>query len=395
MWWEKATAITLDSVHPNLLNYKAHSASNFDETDFIYLKALWRNKSVDQFHINDYVRPEYVSKADEFVGQNPSPVSGQAQQSLSPLRQSMIAFINTAAAPFGLDLPFNVELGPFSLSKMLLDQAKRANNEGRDVGDTLKLFRRLDGPNQEGQNNTAAEHVPLDEQLTALTIGRPTSRSQTPGALDSEQDRSWDEEIVRLSLHSLLTSITLCSGNGDLDGRGALEWVLTRQTFSLGLAGNIVYKVRTDGLLRNPENPNCRDPLVILDVKPYMRHLSRRNIEWQEACQMAAWISETLRATSPEKRRAGVLTTSDDTNRRRRILISQNYRSLYITVGEWGEGYESYLKDGVRSATLDQGNFLTMNCHGAYSLDNQEHMALFIRNLLALMMELSHPWEDK
>lgn len=112
---------------------------------------------------------------------------------------------------------------------------------------------------------------------------------------------------------------------------------------------------------------------------------------------------------------------------------------MYITVGEWGEGYKSYLGGGgprpvtppskhsspthnrgradAKSATtpaepqpqanlaqtagpkeatpedLNEGNFLIMNCYGAYSLDDPQHVKLFIRNVLALMLELSDPWD--
>ncbi len=177
---------------------------------------------------------------------------------------------------------------------------------------------------------------------------------------------------------------------------------------------------------------------------------------------MAAWISTGLRERTAEKRRAGSLPTSDNTKRRfvhshptlscrhsrwnltrifrrSRILISQDYRFLYITVGEWGKGYETYLSGGgprpvtppfknsspiqnrgfadakpattppdpqpqanldenagPRNATsedLNEGNFLIMNCYGAYSLDDPQHVRLFIRNVLALMLELSDPWD--
>ena len=111
---------------------------------------------------------------------------------------------------------------------------------------------------------------------------------------------------------------------------------------------------------------------------------------------------------------------------------------MYITVGEWGKGHESCLSGGgprpvtppsknsspsqnrgraaakpattppepqpqaslaqtagPRIATpedLEEGNFLIMNCYSAYSLDDPQYVRL-LRNVLALMLELSDPWE--
>lgn len=38
---------------------------------------------------------------------------------------------------------------------------------------------------------------------------------------------------------------------------------------------------------------------------------------------------------------------------------------------------------------LDEGNFLTMNCYGPYDVEDPGLMGAFIRNLMALMLELS------
>lgn len=61
-----------------------------------------------EFYIGDDVRAEYVNKAREFVGQKPGPPSEQGQQPVCSLRQSMITFIDTVAAPFRPNDPVNV-----------------------------------------------------------------------------------------------------------------------------------------------------------------------------------------------------------------------------------------------------------------------------------------------
>lgn len=134
----------------------------------------------------------------------------------------------------------------------------------------------------------------------------------------------------------------------------------------------------------------------------------------------------------------------------RRVLISQDHLFLYITIAEWGLGYEEYLcgesrpptppsqgaspsgsrgRTGAKADTtpsaqnsgtesqnsrtssptqhqaqaqppqnaeatqeeLDARNFLTMSCYGPYEVTDRKHMAIFLRNALALMMELSDP----
>jgi hypothetical protein len=42
---------------------------------------------------------------------------------------------------------------------------------------------------------------------------------------------------------------------------------------------------------------------------------------------------------------------------------------------------------------LDISQFLTMNCYGPYYVGDSEHMAMFLRNVLTLMLELSDPVE--
>jgi hypothetical protein len=34
-----------------------------------------------------------------------------------------------------------------------------------------------------------------------------------------------------------------------------------------------------------------------------------------------------------------------------------------------------------------------MNCYGSYMLTDRGHVIAFVRNVLALMLELSDPWE--
>ncbi|AEO68741.1 uncharacterized protein THITE_2053475, partial [Thermothielavioides terrestris NRRL 8126] len=476
----------------DITTYTAHSASKFDETDFVYLKALWKNHPVTGFHIHNYVREDYVSRAEQLAGLKPSPPAEQGQP-VDQLRQSLSTFINTIASPYKVNEPLTVQLGVCLIAKRHIEQLKAANHGGRYVGeDTPKLRRseRLKNRQREAAERAAAEARAAAEenQLDALAgqvgglaiqeeravplpqtppesqflggpepalVATPELDVISPESLQLEKARSRDEEIVNQALVDLLTAATVASGIGIIPGRDELAWSASRQAFQLGRAEDPVCEARTDGLLYKTGDPDCA--LAILEVKPYIRNSNQAKIEWQEACQMAAWISSSLHAPTAEKRRAGILSTSDNNNRRR-VLISQDYQYLYITIGEWGRGYEEYLLGGRRPETppsrtsspsrnrgpakaarvaartaaagpapgapvnaeskstapgqkqpkagsdpgrefeataedLDPDNFLIMNCYGPYNLQDRQHVGAFIRNVLALMLELSDPWE--
>jgi hypothetical protein len=190
------------------------------------------------------------------------------------------------------------------------------------------------------------EVAALTEQLGSLIVDargpgpstpppkQPRTPSPTTGAVDStaeplathdlavispatmalEDNRSRDEDSVNAALVSLLEAITLCSGIKKIGGRQGLKCFHTRQAFFLGPVGRRVCEAQTDGMLTLAGSPErC---LAILEVKPYNRERKRRNLEWQEACQMAAWISSSLGEDNLRKRKEGLLHTGDpDMNR--------------------------------------------------------------------------------
>jgi hypothetical protein len=109
-WWDRAQSIIgLDPARLDITTYESHSASKFNETDFPYLKIIWRNKNIGMFHIHEYVHKDRISKANELMG-----LGSQSEQALAenPTRKYLKAFINTVATSFRADNPKNVELGP-------------------------------------------------------------------------------------------------------------------------------------------------------------------------------------------------------------------------------------------------------------------------------------------
>ncbi|KAL2165902.1 hypothetical protein VTG60DRAFT_3620 [Thermothelomyces hinnuleus] len=52
-WWRKAEKLKFDPTSLNITTYEAHSASKFNEIDFIHLKTVWDNRSVAQFNVRE------------------------------------------------------------------------------------------------------------------------------------------------------------------------------------------------------------------------------------------------------------------------------------------------------------------------------------------------------
>jgi hypothetical protein len=139
----------------------------------------------------------------------------------------------------------------------------------------------------------------------------------SPETMPFQKDRSRDEDTVNAALVSLLDTTTLCSGIQKIGSRKGLKWHHTRHSFHLGPAGKTGCEARTDGLLVLGGGLNAPEYcLAILEVKAYQRQFLQQKVEWQEACQMAAWIFTSLGEKSPQKRKEGLLHTEDPNKKR-------------------------------------------------------------------------------
>jgi hypothetical protein len=234
-----------------------------------------------------------------------------------------------------------------------LDLTKAVNNRGKVNGDEEVKIRRSERLKNK-QERTAVEKAQADalsRELGALTLhGQPSQRPRTPPrapttpdsqvhrpsssglvatheldvispeSMSLEKERSKDEEIVNSALLHLLVTTTLCSGIYAIPGGKDLAWLPTRQSFRLGPPNRPVCEARTDGLLYKTGDQDCI--LAILEVKPYTRSgASQLKIEWQEACQMAAWISTSLDQKSKEKRKEGILRPLGDSKKDRYVYL--------------------------------------------------------------------------
>lgn len=334
-WWARARSLGLDPANLDISTYKSNSASKFTETDFIYLKALWSTKSIDKFHVGDYARKEHVERWKFILAKTSSSSQGGDTSRLGPLQHWLMEFITTSSESFTDDDAKNEKLGAFMLVKSYIEAATNVNDWGESVaGDAPKIRRSARIMNQtlkakETESDLAQRMGSLTmDETTARRPSTPPKPPRTPSpqggsgspsgfiatrdldvispeSMALEKDRSRDEDTVNVALVSLLETTTMCSGIRKHAGQQGLKWHLTRQSFHLGPANNPVCEARTDGLLVLHGHPDCT--LAILEVKPYRRDINMLKIEWQEACQMAACISTSLKEKTKEKRKEGFL----------------------------------------------------------------------------------------
>lgn len=233
-------------------------------------------------------------------------------------------------------------------------ESKRSSTP-RQVPRTPELQRIPQSPGKTPSSTLPASlHSPGQSswrQTPAAESDRVTGASTRSGL---ETDRRDDEEIVNVALYLFLNSATLCSPTS------SARWVARRQLFEFGRGTTKAFKARTDGVLEG-EGGAIR---AIMEVKPYQRVIQQQVIQWQETCEMVAWIYERgedeisfVRDGETYKRyqclcprivqSASRLVLTVKT---RRILISQDYDEIFLIFAEYSDKYKEFL----HGKTLDQ-----------------------------------------
>ncbi|KAL7790059.1 hypothetical protein V8C37DRAFT_385296 [Trichoderma ceciliae] len=171
--------------------------------------------------------------------------------------------------------------------------------------------------------------ISFDGSVSALTHGRP------PG-----------EDDVNYSFLALLGGLSMY----DDTISSKIRWSPRREEFMISRtessrAGDII-TARTDGCLKylklNLLEEQC-PTLAILEVKARRRNnLTSRAIQIQEGAEMAAWISS--QPTS------GLLPTwVDDKGTYRRVILSQDFNEIYLTVASYPQEYVDFITGRINS----------------------------------------------
>ncbi|KAI1127192.1 hypothetical protein F5Y10DRAFT_243355 [Nemania abortiva] len=153
------------------------------------------------------------------------------------------------------------------------------------------------------------------------------------------------------------------------------RWTVQRQSLILGVGGEKVYEARVDGVLRSRGG----EVKAIVEVKPCTRSSKPKEIRWQEAAQMAAWI-----CSHPPS--AGELLEMREKNKKaRRLLVSQDMCEIYLTLAEFDADYVDY----VCGKDTEIQSFLRMNEYGPFDTRLSKQMKALGHLLLAFTINES------
>ncbi|VUC32694.1 unnamed protein product [Clonostachys rosea] len=160
-----------------------------------------------------------------------------------------------------------------------------------------------------------------------------------------------DEAVVNKSVCELLQGITM----NHPAVKGKYKWSIFRKTFHVLQIREKVEKVmtsQTDGCLQIVRDNFLLEDfptLSIIEAKPIRRKSKLNAISRQEGAEMAAWIS-----TEPFR---GLLPVPESSPSRcglkRRVLISQDFDEICITVAEYDDAYIEYITHGFESAEMN------------------------------------------
>ncbi|KAJ4329400.1 hypothetical protein N0V84_000034 [Fusarium piperis] len=152
-----------------------------------------------------------------------------------------------------------------------------------------------------------------------------------------------DEAIINMSMVLLLQGV--CMSLLQTQEYELYDWTILHKLFTIsqpdpdneGMRRNIL-TAKTDGCLQarhKGRDPDKGNALAIMEAKPYRRYSPEDNaiaIRIQEGAEMAAWIST-------EARKGLLPSRSDDKTIYRRLLISQDFDQVFLTIAEFDEQY--------------------------------------------------------
>ncbi|KAK5994475.1 hypothetical protein PT974_04950 [Cladobotryum mycophilum] len=155
-----------------------------------------------------------------------------------------------------------------------------------------------------------------------------------------------DEEIINMSLILLLQG--LCMYDASLCDK--VGWYAIRMPFSVTKLKAKVMTARIDGCLQVLQNEKLEEEcptLAIVEVKPKKRADIRKSVQIQEGAEMAAWISS--------KPTSGVLPSLTESHLYRRVILSQDFDEIFVTIAEYDDQYVKYIT-GQNAVTYGSSN---------------------------------------
>ncbi|KAI9690152.1 MAG: hypothetical protein M1822_009113 [Bathelium mastoideum] len=279
-WRDLASKNKLDPSWLSVSDIKYNSASHLTEVEFIHLKVLWEFKTHRKFQLSDFVKPTIEEKArrEDFT----EFVDGIRANSVSDPHHHL----HQNGQQKGLFTIFHYHTH--------LICRRPSPNQSSATPKVEKLRPRPKRPVEVSDITASFGEITLNEPKTPERQVRVTPAPSTPEtpATPGSFPRTDYEAIVNMTLVLLLNLIRLQSS--------CLKdacWLPDPKPFTLrDQQSEALVKARVDGFLGRANGVNT---FSILEVKPYVRRSGRRQIEWQEAAQMAAWIAESPGSNAP------------------------------------------------------------------------------------------------
>ncbi|KAB8264340.1 hypothetical protein BDV32DRAFT_160587 [Aspergillus pseudonomiae] len=172
----------------------------------------------------------------------------------------------------------------------------------------------------------------------------------TPGPKELENvlyPPTKDEQIVNCALILFLNALTM---HFNLTHK----WTLHRKAFKANFE-EASFEARIDGYLDDRRGK----AKVIVEVKPVKRSKKSIPIQMQEGAQMVAWI-------------------------KKRIIVSQDWHEIFLTVAKYGDEYIRYLSD--KHYQGGSNSFMTMHQFGPWNTLDVASMKLLGPILLAISL---------
>ncbi|RMJ09889.1 hypothetical protein CDV36_010496 [Fusarium kuroshium] len=355
-------AIDISQIEPNSFG----SASKLKYEDWLLLRVLWKKSDGRPTHQTIF-----------------GPIKGSELRAAAERKLAEQSWMNALKKSSNNTMEWSY-MAPWKLNLSEIASrrpAVRSQNEGSiyDDADPFRLLvepshrrrphrntvpRNPAGPSasarsssQSSSSTFASRESPTRSDELAVSSGSPGSLRGRLGTSSPESGTSFeakminkhrpDEALINMTLLLLLQGV--CMPLLQPPHREEYGWSIVQKQFSVSYPDpetppgrSKILTARTDGCLqvRRPNREADKpDVLAIIEVKPYFRSKPKQNeiaVQIQEGAEMASWIStESMK---------GMLPTKPESNMYRRLLISQDFDEVFITIAEFDDLYVKYIK---------------------------------------------------
>ncbi|KAJ4324546.1 hypothetical protein N0V84_003825 [Fusarium piperis] len=312
------------------------SASKLTYDDWLLLRVIWKKEDGQTTHESIFgpKGQELRATAERQLAKEPWMQALKANSD-NPMDLSYLA-------PWKLNLSEILQMVP---SLRSLDEA--------NIFDDADPFRLLVGPFDARRRPHRTSYVsPTQADRLAASSSAASSSRGRDGTSTPEPGLGGEGRIINMTLLVLLQGV--CMPLLQQPTYKQYSWSAVHKEFSVSHPNpddhtirSKVMTARTDGCLqvkRDHQGPDSTDTLAIIEVKPYRRTQPENNekaVQIQEGASMAAWIS--TEGTN------GLLPTLSRSKKYRRLLISQDFDEVYVTIAEYDDLYVQYIRgDNIR-----------------------------------------------